>query len=186
MVRLSGNSGVNPARGGTPLATRVSGWDANSFVALEPPNGGFCRTRETDIEGPRSARRGSKVQGPKSKVEAKRDRTRNAALTPTLSHPKRTGEGERAGRDTHQRWDKLQERNESQLISARCKRLTTKAEWGLPGTGHFHGIGNPTSPSAMRSTTGHRTDCPHPAPSPRGLGEGEINASPASGGGVRR
>src|SRR5580700_1204214 len=40
MVRLSGNSGVNPARGGTLLATRVSGWDANSFVALEPPNGG--------------------------------------------------------------------------------------------------------------------------------------------------
>ena len=39
-VRPSENSGVNPERGGTLLATRVSGWDANHFFALEPPNGG--------------------------------------------------------------------------------------------------------------------------------------------------
>jgi hypothetical protein len=32
--------GPNPERGGTLLATRVSGWDASSFFAIEPPNGG--------------------------------------------------------------------------------------------------------------------------------------------------
>ena len=32
--------GANRERGGTLLATRVSGWDASSFFAIEPPNGG--------------------------------------------------------------------------------------------------------------------------------------------------
>jgi hypothetical protein len=64
-LRLSGNWGTNPGRGGTLLATRVSGWDANSFFALKPPNGGdtpwmqevpppfggFRHPRETDIHG---------------------------------------------------------------------------------------------------------------------------------------
>src|SRR5580700_9543302 len=57
--------GLTPRGGGSLLATRVSGWDARSFFALEPPNGGgtswidgvsppfggFCHPRETDIHG---------------------------------------------------------------------------------------------------------------------------------------
>ena len=64
-LKLSGELGANPERGGTLLATRVSGWDAKFFFGIEPPNGGgtswidgvsppfggFCHPHETDIHG---------------------------------------------------------------------------------------------------------------------------------------
>jgi len=71
-MRLSGNWGSNPERGGTLLATRASGWGANSFFALEPPNGGgtscingvsppfggFCHPRGTISMGLRHVAKG--------------------------------------------------------------------------------------------------------------------------------